>query len=68
MSEWPRGFHQVNQVCPRAFPRRMYQMKYGIQSAAQSTSASVIAVEVSIVQLLPALLVKDASCGPSLSP
>ena len=20
MSEWPRGFHHVNQVCPRAFP------------------------------------------------
>ena len=27
MSECARGFHQVNQVCPRAFPRRNYTMK-----------------------------------------
>ena len=44
MSEWPRGFHQVNQVCPRAFPRRMFTMKYGTQSAMQSRSVTRTAV------------------------
>jgi hypothetical protein len=52
MSEWPRGFHHVNQVCPRAFPRRMYMMANGSHSATQSTSAIETAVEISIAQLL----------------
>jgi hypothetical protein len=55
MSECPRGFHHVNQVCPRAFPRRMLTMKNGTHSAMQTTSASAMAVEISMAQLLPVL-------------
>ena len=52
MSECPRGFHHVNHVCPWARPRRTYQMKYGTNNATHSTSAIVIAVHISIAQLL----------------
>jgi hypothetical protein len=63
MSEWPRGFHDVNQVWPCALPRRWYQMKYGTHSANMSANAMAAAVEMSIAQLLRARS-SDAIGGP----
>jgi hypothetical protein len=39
-------------------------MKYGTHNAMQSTIAITTAVEIPIAQLLPMLLIFDASCGP----
>src|SRR5688572_24407398 len=65
MSECPRGFHQVNHVCPCAFPRRAYQMKYGTQIATIRTIASTTAVWKSIAQ--PLLVIGPHLQGADLS-
>src|SRR5687768_13957786 len=63
MSEWPRGFHHVNQVCPCALPLRMYQIAYGTNSTIQSASTIQRPVEMSTAQLLSVLSPLDCARG-----
>jgi hypothetical protein len=61
MSEWPRGFHQVNHVCPRALPRTFENMN-GTNRTMQSTIAITTAVD--MAQLLPRSRNRNASGSP----